>query len=70
MTYNIDITELWNHNFNSINSPDGFQPISNVIKKPNKKCYAVLFSNGNIVECSEDHLFQDANNNWIKTKDL
>jgi len=70
----IDITELqfYKDNFESleINTPDGFQEVGDLYFKPNKKCYRVLFNNGDIVECSEDHLFQSVDESWVKTKDI
>jgi len=51
-----------------IDTPDGFQDIGELYYKT-KPCYSILFSNGEIIECSEDHLFQN-NDEWIKTKDL
>jgi DNA polymerase III delta prime subunit len=70
MQYNIDITELWSYKFNLINTPDGIQTISDIIKKPNKNCNAVLFDSGDIIECSTDHLFQCVDDSWIKSDDL
>ena len=67
--YNIDITTLWEHNFCQIDTPDGFQNINTLVKKPQKRCYALLFSNGDIVECSEDHLIE-TKLGWVKSKDL
>ena len=68
----IDITELefYKKYFDvKIDTPDGFQNIGELYKKPNKKCYEIVFSN-TIIKCSEDHLFQLNNNEWVKTKDI
>ena len=70
----INITELnrFKENFENlkISTPDGYQEIGELYFKPNKNCYSVSFSNGDIVECSEDHLFQLADNSWIKTSNI
>ncbi len=59
---NIDITELTflKENFKDlkIKTPDGFQEIGELYFKSKKQCYSVAFSNGDIIECSEDHLFE------------
>lgn len=68
-TYNIDITTLWEHNFELINTPDGYQEIKTLVKKQNKLCFALLFDNGDIIECSDTHLIE-TDNGWVYSKDL
>ena len=70
MTYNIDITDLWNYTFEKIETPDGFQDIKAIVTKPKKECVAVLFDNGEIIECSIDHLFQNTSGEWIQSKNV
>jgi len=72
MRINIIDLKHFKENFDNlkINTPDGFQEIGELYHKPKKKCYSVSFSNGDIIECSEDHLFQLQNNEWVKTKDI
>jgi len=74
MSKNTDITNLdfFKTYFDNlkINTPDEYQEIGELYHKPKKECYSVAFSNGDIIRCSEDHLFQDIDNNWIKTKNL
>lgn len=70
---NIDITELEFYNIITdvkIDTPDGYQEVGDFVKKENKHCYRLLFSNSDIIECSEDHLFQKDDGNWISTKDI
>lgn len=69
MKYNIDITELWSNKFNKIDTPDGTQEIVKIVQKPQKQCYALLFSNGDIIECAEDHLIE-SEHGWVDAKDL
>lgn len=67
--YKIDITDLWNISFNKIDTPDGVQNIRTIVKKQNKECLSLLFSNGDIIECSIDHLIE-TENGWVKSIDL
>lgn len=71
---NIDIYELdfFKNNFDNlqIDTPDGYQKVGELYKKRNKNCFRVLFSNGDIIECSEDHLYQSQDGEWVKTKDI
>lgn len=69
MKYNIDITELWSNKFNKIDTPDGVQTVVRTVQKPQKRCYALLFSNGDIIECSEDHRIE-CKYGWVAAKDL
>ena len=68
--YKIDITELWENVYTKIDSPDGFQRINELVKKQDKQCVALLFDNGDIIECSVDHLVQRHNGEWIKSQEL
>lgn len=68
MKYNIDITELWRNDFGRINTPDGFQKIKQLVKKT-KNCVAVLFDNGDIIECAVDHKFESYTGEWISAED-
>jgi DNA polymerase III delta prime subunit len=67
--YKVDITTLWDKEFTNIDTPDGNQKINKIIKKLNKECTALLFSNGDIIECSTDHLIE-TEYGWVKSNDL
>jgi len=69
MKYNIDITTLWDKEFTMIDTPDGTQIINRTIRKFHKQCVALLFSNGDIIECSIDHLIE-TNEGWVKSNYL
>ena len=64
MEYKIDITELWHKKFNEISTPDGIQLINHLVKK-RKDCVAVLFDNGDIIECAKDHKFEEKSGEWV-----
>jgi len=71
MKINVRDLQFYKDNFEDIqvNTPDGYQNIGEVYHKPNKVCLSVSFSNGDIIECSVDHLFQ-MQNGWVKSIDL
>jgi KaiC/GvpD/RAD55 family RecA-like ATPase len=53
-----------------VNSPDGYVPVSDIVKKKPKQIFLVTLENGYSVKASFDHLFQNFNEEWIYTKDL
>ena len=69
MKYDVDITALWSNDFKHICTPDGVQEINDLVKKPQKECVALLFSDGSIIECSTDHLIETTGG-WVKAVEL
>lgn len=50
-------------------SDTGFIPIKNVMKTIKYQKYVVIFDNGDIIECADEHLFIDIDGNEIYAKD-
>ena len=71
MNINVRDLQFYKDNFEDlkIKTPDGYQDIGEIYHKPNKECLSVSFSNGDIIECSTDHLFE-MKSGWVKSKDL
>ena len=56
--------------YNLISGQKEFKKVTNIFSRDAKELYCITFSNGNMLECTEEHPVFVYSKSWVKAKDL
>lgn len=56
--------------YNTITGEKEYKPVLSTMERDNEELYLIKFSNGNFIECTEEHPFYIHGKEWVEAKNL